>query len=182
MGFAKYLGSFIAVGLILCAGSFAKDINSGKFDLAQKARIGSTMLEPGHYKAEWAGPTNDLTVSILQKGKTMATTRASIKELPSRADEDSVTIDSVKQRVDEIDFSNRTEALVFSGSSCLCRLIEAEQEYPLSTVRRPLNVIASSCFAGFENAAKQTAGRKCGPPDGLKRLYLTTRFTILPGT
>lgn len=116
MRFAKYLGSFIAVGLILCAGSFAKDINSGKFNLVQKARIGSTMLEPGHYKAEWAGPNNDLTISILQKGKTMATTRASIKELPSRADEDSVTIDTVKQRVDEIDFSNRTEALVFSGS------------------------------------------------------------------
>jgi hypothetical protein len=116
MRFTKYLGSFIAVGLILCAGAFAKDINSGNFNLVQKARVGSAMLEPGHYKVEWTGPNNDLTVSVLQKGKTMATTRASLKELPSRASDNSVTINTRNQRVDEIDFANRTEALALSGS------------------------------------------------------------------
>lgn len=117
MRFAKYLGSFIAVGLILCIGAFAKDTNSGNFVLVQKARIGSTMLEPGHYKAEWTGPNNDLAVSISQKGKTMATTRASIKELPSKAADNSVTINTLNQHVDEIDFGNRTEALIFSDHS-----------------------------------------------------------------
>lgn len=116
MRFARYLGSLIAVGLILCAGAFAKDTNSGNFNLVQKARIGSTMLEPGHYKVEWTGPNNDLTVSVLQKGKTMATTRASLKELPSKSSNDAVTINNRNQRVDEIDFANRTEALALSGS------------------------------------------------------------------
>ena len=116
MRFAKYLGSFIASGSILCAGAFAKDTNSGSFNLVQEARVGSTILGPGHYKAEWTGPNNELTVSVLQKGKTIATTRASLKELPRKSPNDSVTINSNKQRVDEIDFSNRTEALIFSGS------------------------------------------------------------------
>jgi len=114
--FAKCVGSCIAVGFILRTGAFAKDPNSGKFNLVQKARIGSTMLEPGHYKAAWTGSNDALTVSILQKGKTMATTRASLKQLPSKAADDSVTIHNRNQRVDEIDFSNRREALVFSGS------------------------------------------------------------------
>jgi len=112
---AKYLGSFLAVTLILCAGAFAKDVNSGKFDLTQEARIGSAVLQPGHYKAEWTGPNNSLTVSILEHGKVVATAKGTIKELPSKVPYNSVTINRSSQRIDEIDFDNRSEALVFSG-------------------------------------------------------------------
>jgi len=112
---ATYLGSFIAVALILCAGAFAKDVNSGKFALTKAAHIGSTVLQPGHYKAEWTGPNNALTVSVLQNGKTVATTKGTIKELPSKALYGSVTINRHSQRVDEIDFGNRLEALIFPG-------------------------------------------------------------------
>ena len=112
---AKYLGSFIGVALILCASTFAKDVNSGKFDLTQVAHIGSTVLQPGHYKAEWTGPNNALTVSIVEDGKTVATTNGNIKDLPGKAPYGAVIINIRSQRVDEIDFHNRSEALVFPG-------------------------------------------------------------------
>lgn len=113
---AKIPALFIATGLMLCSGAFAKNTNSGKFYLVQKAQIGSAVLQPGHYTAEWAGPNNALTVSIRQKGTTVATTGAHIKELPTKAAHNSVTINTHSQRVDEIDFDDRTEALEFRAS------------------------------------------------------------------
>lgn len=110
----KYLSLSLAVALVLCAGAFAKDANSGSFDLDQPAKIGSTVLQPGHYKAEWTGTANNVTVTIVQKGKTVATAPASLKQLSSKAPYGAVTLDN-NQRVDEIDFSNRAEALVLSG-------------------------------------------------------------------
>ena len=114
----KYMGLLVSMALLLSLGAFAKNVNSGSFDLEQTAKVGSTVLPPGHYKAEWTGPENALKVSILRNGKTVATTEGSIKELPSRAQNDSVTIKTLPDnstRVDEIDFNNRTEALQLSG-------------------------------------------------------------------
>jgi hypothetical protein len=114
----KYTAAVATVALMLSLGAFAKDVNSGNFDLAQKAKIGSTVLPPGHYKAEWNGKENALNVSIVENGKTVATTHGTLKELPSKAQYSSVTVKVLSDkstRVDEIDFSNRTEALVFSG-------------------------------------------------------------------
>ena len=59
-----------------------------------------------------------MKVSILRDGKTVATTEGSIKELPSKAENTSVTIKTLpdnSSRVDEIDFNHRTEALLVSG-------------------------------------------------------------------
>lgn len=113
----KYLGSFVAVALILCLGALAKDANSGSFELTQPAQVGSTVLQPGEYKAEWTGSPTDVTINILQHGKTVATTKGSIKELPAKAANDSVTLKNVnnQQQVHEIDFHHRAEALMFSG-------------------------------------------------------------------
>lgn len=114
----KSLGLIVSIALLLSLGAFAKNENSGSFDLAQTAKVGSTVLQPGHYKAEWTGPQNAVKVSILQNGKTVATTEGSIKELPSKAENDSVTIKTLPDnstRVDEIDFNNRSEALLLSG-------------------------------------------------------------------
>jgi hypothetical protein len=79
--------------------------------LAETAKVGSTVLQPGHYKAEWTGPENAVKVSILRNGKTVATTEGSIKELPSKAESNSGTVNTLPDnspRVDEIDFNNRT--------------------------------------------------------------------------
>lgn len=118
MRLIKYLASIVAVAVVLSLGAFAKDQNSGKFDLAQTARVGSTTLQPGHYKAEWTGPNNALHISILQDGKTVATTQGKLKELPTKAEADAVTLRTESDRtkkVEEIDFNNRTEALILPG-------------------------------------------------------------------
>jgi hypothetical protein len=114
----KYLGLLVSIALFLSLGAFAKNVNSGSFDLDQTAKVGSIVLQPGHYKAEWTGPESAVKVSILRNGKTVATTEGSLKELPSKAQQNSVTIKTLPDnstRVDEIDFSNRTEALLLSG-------------------------------------------------------------------
>jgi len=114
----KYLGVLVPIALFLSLGAFAKNVNSGSFDLEQPAKVGSTVLQPGHYKAEWTGPESAVKVSILQNGKTVATAEGSIKELPSKAQQDSVTIKTLPDNsslVDEIDFNNRTQALLLSG-------------------------------------------------------------------
>ena len=113
----KYLALTAAAALVLSMGAFAKDFHSGSFDLGQTARIGSTVLQPGHYKAEWNGPNDALQISIMEHGKTVATTQGSLKELPSKSENTAVEIRTDKsQKLDEIDFANRTQALVLSGS------------------------------------------------------------------
>jgi hypothetical protein len=117
MKFLKYLALTAAAALVFSLGAFAKDSNSGSFDLAQAANIGSTMLQPGHYKAEWTGPSNALQVSIVEHGKTVARTQGHIKELPTKAPYSDVVIRTTgSQNVDEIDFANRTDALVLTRS------------------------------------------------------------------
>lgn len=114
----KYLSLSLALATFLCAGAFAKDSNSGSFDLDQPAKVGTTVLQPGHYTAQWTGTANSVTVSIVQKGKTIATAPATIKQLPAKAPYSAVSLRPTQdnnQRVEEIDFSNRSEALVLSG-------------------------------------------------------------------
>ena len=115
----RFFAVFSVVALALSLPAFAKDANSGSFDLAQTAQVGSTVLHPGHYKAEWTGPNTALQISILRNGKTVATAQGTLKQLPAKAPYDSVTVRNVNDhttRVDEIDFNNRTEALKLAGS------------------------------------------------------------------
>jgi hypothetical protein len=117
---ANYMISFVAIALILSLGAFAKDKDKqeGKFTLSNTVRVGTTQLQPGDYKAEWSGPANALKVDILENGKTVATTDGKIKDLPKRADYDSVTLknlDNNTKTIDEIGFRNRTEELVLGG-------------------------------------------------------------------
>lgn len=118
MRLIKYLASLVAVAMVLSLGALARDRDSGSFDLSQAARIGSTTLQPGHYKAEWTGPNNALHVAIVKDGKTVATATGKMKELPTKSQSGAVTLRNMNnhnQMVEEIDFSNRTDALVLSG-------------------------------------------------------------------
>src|SRR5689334_18469150 len=117
MRFLKYLALTTVLALMFSVGAFAKDSHSGSFDLGQTARVGSAVLQPGHYKAEWNGPDSALRISIVQHGKTIATTEGKLKELPSKSANSAVEIRTDKsQKLDEIDFANRTDALVLAGS------------------------------------------------------------------
>lgn len=114
----RFFAVFSVVALALSLPAFAKNANSGSFDLTQRTQVGSTVLQPGHYKAEWSGPNTALQISILRNGKTVATTQGALKKLPSKASYGAVTVRTLKDnstRVDEIEFDNRTEALVLAG-------------------------------------------------------------------
>jgi len=120
MRLMKFLALSSALALALSVAAFAKDkdANSGKFDLDQQARVGSAVLQPGHYEAEWSGPSQAVHVSILSHGKTVATSQGQVKELPEAAPYSAVTVRTLKdqtKQVDEIDFHNRKDALVLSG-------------------------------------------------------------------
>lgn len=114
----KYLAILSAFALTLSMSAFAKDANSGKFDLEQAAKVGSTVLQPGHYEAQWTGPNNALKVNILEHGKTVATAEGSIKQLPTKSPYTAISMKTQAnntKRIDEIDFNNRSEALVIHG-------------------------------------------------------------------
>lgn len=118
MKIARYFASFAILTLVLSVGAFAKDNHSGNFTVFETVRVGSTNLEPGRYKAEWTGTGSDLKVDILQNGKTVATTQGTLKNLDRPSSYDSVTTKTLEDNskvVDEIDFNNRSEALVFAG-------------------------------------------------------------------
>jgi hypothetical protein len=109
---------FAIFAVTLCVTAFAKDSNSGKFELNQPAKVGSTVLQPGQYTVQWTGPNDAVKINILQHGKTIATAEGSVKELPTKAPYASVSMktqpDNTKN-VDEIDFSNRSQALIING-------------------------------------------------------------------
>lgn len=118
MKFSQYLALSAVMALVFSAAAFAKDNKSGKFTLNDKVQIGSTTLQPGDYKAEWSGSAENVKVDILQRGKTVATTEANIKNLPQPAPYSAVVTEvepNNTKKVKEIDFDNRGEALVFSG-------------------------------------------------------------------
>ena len=96
--------------------AFAADKNEGNFTLTDTVRVGSTDLKAGRYKAEWKAENNGaVKVDILQHGKVVATADGKLKTLPSRAPYDAVVtkpVDNNAKAIDEIDFNNRTEALV----------------------------------------------------------------------
>jgi hypothetical protein len=118
MKFVQYVASFAVVSLVLSLSAFAKDSHSGKFTLADTVQIGSTQLSPGDYKVEWNGPANNVKIEIIKNGKTVATTDGQIKNLQQPAHYDAVltkTAQDNTKTLDEIDFNNRSEALVLAG-------------------------------------------------------------------
>lgn len=117
---ADFLALVCAFALIFSAAAFARTKDAGSFDLAQPARLGSIQLQPGHYKAEWNGTNGIVNVAIVQNGKTVATTKAELKPLAKPAPYSAVTVRAVPNRgnrVEEIQFNNRKDALILSGTA-----------------------------------------------------------------
>jgi hypothetical protein len=107
-----------AFALTLSTLALAKAKNEGSFDLAQAASFGSVQLPPGHYKAEWTGTNGLVDVSLIYEGKTILTTKAELKELARPAANNAVTLRTTSghnERIEEIQFNNRKEALFLSA-------------------------------------------------------------------
>lgn len=118
MKVVHYFAVLAMMALVLSASAFAKDSHSGNFILSDTVQVGSTQLTPGSYKAEWNGPGNDVKINITQDGKTVATTEGKIQSLQQPSPYGAVTIRTTKnntKQLDEIEFGNRSEALVLGG-------------------------------------------------------------------
>jgi hypothetical protein len=97
--------------------TFAANKNQGNFTLAGSARVGSTELPAGDYKAQWQEESGGaVKVDFLQNGKTVASAEGKLKDLQAPSPYTAVTTKSLSdnaQEIDEIDFNNRKQALVF---------------------------------------------------------------------
>lgn len=116
MTMLKIASLIAAATLLLPAAAFAREEkDQGKLDLTNHALVGSTQLSPGTYKVEWNGAGTDVQVNFLQHDKTVATARGKLIELERPYSSGAVVLGAAKngqpRRLEEIDFSNRTEAL-----------------------------------------------------------------------
>ena len=111
------LTSLATLAVALTTVTFAASKNQGSFTLFDTARVGSTDLRAGDYKAQWQEEAGGaVKIEILQNGKTVATAEGKLKDLPSPAPYSAVVTKSVSdnaKEIDEIDFNKRTQALVF---------------------------------------------------------------------
>ena len=101
------------VGRRFCQGQSFRQVHA-----VESAKVGTTELQAGDYKAEWNGPADNLQVSIIQRGQTVATTQGHLKTLERPAPYSAVsesTLPDQTKRVDEIDFDHSKEALVVGG-------------------------------------------------------------------
>jgi hypothetical protein len=111
-----HLTALAMLTLALSTLTFAVSKNQGNFTLPGTTRVGSTDLRAGQYKAEWKEETGGaVKVDILQHGKTVATAEGKLKDLPEPSPYDAVITKQLSDNaktIDEIDFSNRKQALV----------------------------------------------------------------------
>lgn len=112
------MASFAVLSLVLSVAASARDNQSGKFTLSETAKVGNTELQPGDYKAEWSGPADNLQISIIQHGQTVATAQGKLKNLDKPAPYSAVserTLADQTKSVDEIDFDHSKAALMIGG-------------------------------------------------------------------
>jgi hypothetical protein len=118
MKFAQYFAMLAVIALVVSGDALAKDSHSGNFTTTEKVKVGSTVLPPGNYKAEWSGTADNVKLEILSHGKTVASTDAAIKTLPQPSPYTAVVTttlpDNIKQ-VNEIEFDHHSEALLLPG-------------------------------------------------------------------
>ncbi len=118
MKYPQYLAILAVAAFSLSLSAFAADSHSGKFQLTDTVQVGSTQLAPGNYKAEWSGPADNVKVEILKGDKTVATAQGRIKDLQRPSPYNAVMLKPIAndaKAIGEIDFNNRTQALVLGG-------------------------------------------------------------------
>jgi hypothetical protein len=110
------LTSLATLTVALTTVTFAASKNQGNFTLFDTARVGSTELRPGDYKAQWEEEAGGAVKVEILHGKTIATAEGKLKDLSNPAPYSAVVTKSGSdnaREIDEIDFNKRNQALVF---------------------------------------------------------------------
>jgi len=115
----------IAAATLLSASVFAKAKNQGSMTVDQTIQIGSTQLKPGHYKVEWSdtATANQVNVEFVRNGKTVATVPAQLKSRANPSPYNDIVTSEKKnnqpEQLQEIDFNNRTQALIMEPNKTM---------------------------------------------------------------
>ena len=104
--------ALVAMTLMLASSAFAAS-NTGSMNLTQPAQINGVQLAPGEYRVTWAGTGDNVTLTILQGKKTVATAQAHIRELSKAYGNDgflSTPSDKGAQTIAELRFAGKKQA------------------------------------------------------------------------
>lgn len=111
MKLSRYVIAAAAFSLLFPYTMFARDKDSGSLYLASPCKIGTTQLDAGNYQVHWNGNANKVNVDVLQRDKTVATSKATLIELPKASSNDEVQTNDITHQIQEIEFSGKREAL-----------------------------------------------------------------------
>ena len=121
MNLKSRLVALVVLCFLMSLSAVAKDQekNHGSMSLAEPAQMGSTLLKPGDYKLVWDGNGPDVNVQIMQGRKTVATVPAKLVQREKASEQDQVILKSVGsgRAIDEVNFRNRTEAIVVGSGN-----------------------------------------------------------------
>lgn len=114
----KYLSLAAAFVLLLTPAALAKSKDEHSMKLDEPVQVGSAQLPAGNYKVEWQGMGEAVPIKFLRDGKTVLSTTGQVVEKDKPAEADQVMMQETKskhERLEEIDFGHRREALLFSA-------------------------------------------------------------------
>jgi hypothetical protein len=114
-----FVGALAALTLFsLSAFASNRNRNEGKMTVGTPVEVGSTQLAPGNYKVEWSGTGDQVKVNIMDRDKTVVTVPAKLVTHAQPSSSDALVTTTPKtngkteQRLVEIDFNHRAQALV----------------------------------------------------------------------
>ena len=101
-----------ALTLTLASTAFAAS-NSGSMTIAQPVQINGVQLAAGDYQVKWQGSGDNMTVSILQGRKVMATAPAHLVEVKKAGNNSYLAVagDNGAIKITELRFAGKTQAL-----------------------------------------------------------------------
>ena len=115
----KYTVLLSVIALLSSVSALARDKNQHSVEIPDSVQVGSTQLEPGHYKVEWQGTGPEIQVNFVRDGRTVATAPGTLKTNDAHVIQDDVVTDTTSantKTLKEIDFSRNKESLVFEQS------------------------------------------------------------------
>ena len=68
----KMLGTVLSILLLIPVAVLASGRNSKSVDIVRVVKVGSTSLQPGHYKVVWSGSGEHVQVMFVREGKVVA--------------------------------------------------------------------------------------------------------------
>ena len=139
MKLVQYWTTFVCFGLLGISAAWGQTKNEHEVTITSPVQIGSTQLEPGHYKVAWEGAGPTVRVQFLRNGKTVATSDAQVVTEDQGSQYDDVVTTKTgtnTSTLTKIDFQNQKESLVF-----------ADQQS--GTLRPPASLVGRAGRKGF---------------------------------